>query len=56
MDANEMIKAIVDKHEDVYRGDPLYNHTITRMAAIDLSNISESDVIGIVECFLYEWG
>ena len=56
MDANEMIKAIVDKHEDVYGGDPLYNNAITRMAAIDLSNINESDVISIVERFLYKWG
>jgi hypothetical protein len=56
MDANEIIKAIVDKHEDVYGGDPLYKNTITRMAAIDLSNINESDVISIVERFLYEWG
>ena len=30
MDANEMIKAIVDKHEDVYGGDPLYKNTNTR--------------------------
>ena len=56
MDANEMIKAIVDKHEDVYGGDSLYNSAITQMAAIDLSNIDKSDVIGIVERFLYEWG
>lgn len=56
MDANEMIKAIVDKHEDVYGGDSLYNSAITRMAAIDLSNINESDVEVIVERFLYEWG
>jgi len=56
MDANEMIKAVVDKHEDVYGGDSLYNSAITRMAAIDLSNIDESDVVGIAERFLYEWG
>lgn len=56
MDANEMIKAVVGKHEDVYGGDSLYNSAITRMAAIDLSNIDESDVVGIVERFLYEWG
>lgn len=56
MDANEMIKAIVDKHEDVYGGDPLYDSSITRMAAIDLSNINESDVEVIVQRFLYDWG
>jgi hypothetical protein len=56
MDANEMIKAVVDKHENIYGGDPLYNSSITRMAAIDLRNINESDVEVIVERFLYEWG
>ena len=56
MDANEMIKAVVDEHANVYGGDPLYNSSITRMAAIDLCNINESDVEVIVERFLYEWG
>jgi hypothetical protein len=56
MHANEMIKAIVDKHEDVYGGDSLYNNAIARMAAVDLGDITESDVISIVERFLYEWG
>jgi hypothetical protein len=56
MDANDMIKAIVDKHEAVYRGDTLYNKFVTRMSTVDLENISESDVANVIKPFLYEWG
>lgn len=56
MDINTMIKAIVDKHEAVYRGDTLYNKFVTRMSTVDLENISESDVTNVIEPFLYEWG
>jgi hypothetical protein len=56
MDANNMIKAIVDKHEAVYRGDTLYNTFVTRMSAVDLENISESDITNVIKPFLYEWG
>jgi hypothetical protein len=56
MDTNTMIEAIVDKHEAVYRGDSLYNNAVTDMALIDLANISESDVVRVVEHFLYSWG
>lgn len=56
MDADAMIKAIVDKHEAVYKGDSLYKNSIARVAAIDLSKVNESDVRNIVQRFLYEWG
>jgi hypothetical protein len=56
MDANSMIKAIVDKHEAVYMGDLLYNKFVTRMSTVGLENISKSDVTNIIEPFLYEWG
>jgi len=56
MDTNTTIRAIVDKHEAVYRGDSPYNNAITDMATIDLANISESDVVDVVERFLYDWG
>ena len=56
MDINTMIKAIVDKHEAVYRGDTLYNKSVMRMSTVDLENISESDVTNVIEPFLYEWG
>jgi len=56
MDSNTMIKAIVDKHEAVYRGDRLYNNAVTSMATIDFSNITEADVGDVIERFLYDWG
>ena len=56
MDRDTRIRAIVDKHEAVYRGDSLYNSAITDMATVDLANISESDVVCVVEHFLYDWG
>ena len=56
MDANTLIKTIIDKHEAVYKGDRQYNNAITRMATIGLDNISETAVRDIVEPFLYNWG
>lgn len=56
MDANTMVRAIVDKHEAVYRGDRPYNNAITHMAIIDIANISKTDVVNVVEPFLYGWG
>jgi len=56
MDTDTTIRAIVDKHEAVYRGDSPYNNAITAMATRDLAQISESDVVNVVERFLYDWG
>jgi hypothetical protein len=56
MDTNTAIRAIVDKHEAIYRGDSPYNNAITDMTTIDLANISQSDVVDVVEPFLYDWG
>ena len=60
MDASTMIEAIVDKHASVYRKKKFhydYDDAIKDMAKVeDLADITVTDVVAIIQRWLYGWG
>jgi len=56
MNSDELIKAIVDKHEAVYSGDSSYKNTIQQMGQLNLATLDTKTVKDIIEPFLYGWG